>query len=364
MPTLAATTFTAGVDEAMAVFDVYGQDGQAVLTGISDLNVIGNYYQSTLSEMPAVLPTLPGFSTGGSLSSLGLTTGVLQSNLSSLPPGISSAVSAASSMGSDMLQVAGDVTASVLATVGGVVSNVTSLATAGISGLIDTIGGVVGSGGLDFSLNDIATKAVLATNAINQATSAGMGGLFTAVAASPQFAGTPLGMVVEGISSNLISTSNVGVLGEVAASPAAASALNLKVPTFTGDFLQDYQTAKDTANGMQTSLSASYGQVKTSFDSIKSDWKSDSRGGDTIFSAANFKNMSKDAKDMARAAVTEQLVAVGPDLAVMGITALMDAMNAPPKPPVEAIVAPAIGTKVTNVVSVLAIENPTTVYYA
>ena len=358
MPKLADSMFVTGINEQLAVVDVYGQDGQAVLNGVSAVDTFSEYYQELQPEAPPDIPeeTLSDFT--GPLPDVTLTPSIIEDNSFASDLNISSSVAGMSSdMKGSLLSSSGNIVSSLQVGVNGFSSTVSSLSGANARGLINTVANISGET-IPFSVNDVATKALVATNAINQATRAGMSGLFSVVAKSSQLAGNPLGTIAKGISSTIISTSNIPVLGEVSSFPTAAQAINLSKPTFASDFLSTYTQASNNINNIQKSLSGQYSQVRGALNQINKNWQTTQRNVKTVLSAQNLKNASKNAVNMIKANANNAAKVAAVGLSAMAVSAVVNKLKTAPVPTTETFMLPAIGLPNSNTNSSLLAENP------
>jgi hypothetical protein len=378
MPTLAPTMFTGGIDEKLAVFDVYGLDGQAVLTDVSAVDTFTEYYQGGSEGGTSLIPDLPALAVSGALDAISQTASLVEGNLSSMATGLSGMVSdAAGGAMSTLTTSLNEVKAAVEVDINGLKSTISALPTAQISGMIGTVGALANTS-IQGVVNDVASKVTLATNTLNKATAAGMSGLFSAVATSSQFAGAPLNSIVKGISNTVAMTSNTKVLGEIASFPAAASALNFSTPNFSGNFLQNYKagttsikslganlnSSLNQVKGIQKNLTNNYSQIKGSLTQINSNLLTGVRNAKQVLSAANLKKMSADAKKMVKANLINTVLTTSPATALMSVKNVVASLSIPPIPPAEAFILPAVGMASSSVTSILAAENATMSYFA
>jgi hypothetical protein len=218
---LSPTTFSVGANETLAAVDVYTQQGTEVINGVKALNAsaFGNLNPFKVIPLKTKIPIV-GSSIYSLASAAAITPGLptfvannpfLSAGVAKLGP--SSPLKAALNKGMDLKST-------VMATVGNVSSIIQNANLGTLSGITDMVKGLTGTS-LPISLKDISGLGKMGAGLVKEAAAQGLGGVFTAIANSPNF-GSPL---VNGIAlslvPSLIAKTNIPLLKEIAGSASA-----------------------------------------------------------------------------------------------------------------------------------------------
>lgn len=267
---LSPTTFSVGANETLAAVDVYAQQGTEVINGVKALNAsaFGNLNPFKIIPIKSKLPIV-----GSSIYSLASTTSIpaglptfvannpfLAAGAAKLGP--TSPLKAALNKGMDLKST-------VMATVGNVSSVIQNANLGTISGITDMVKGLTGAT-LPIALKDITGLGKIGTGLVKEAAAQGLGGVFTALANSPNF-GSPL---VNGIAlslvPSLVAKTNIPLLKEIAGS-ASAPYVKMYNPNLA---LQMAKNFKKDAVALKKEIKSLPSQLVAQKNALKSEWGS------------------------------------------------------------------------------------------
>jgi hypothetical protein len=343
MPSLAATSFSAGVDEKLAIIDVYAQEGLGVLN-----NLIDSFTGGLSDSLAALVPPSVSAAVNNAQSTLLMVNklgevalnpdAILKSVIATSPELVSAIKTLPEMVQSGVTAVSG-VISNIQTTIGGVTSFIKNADITTAAGLGNLVVGLTGQQ-LPFKFEDIAATTTLATNLIKQTAEIGMSGVFTTLANA-----TKLAPIMENVTKNLIpmlqQKPNFGLLSEIASTKIGASVLGANAGNLISASLANYKTVLGAVQSAAATVSTVKSQIaqtkqdfksmKTAFTAVKADWKTTVVGVKKVLSAKALKAASKDAIKMVKAGVAEQAkeVAFG-----IGITAVASAANFISKKPV------------------------------
>lgn len=376
MTPLTSTSFAGGIDEKLSSIDIYAQTGE-IFNGVDVLTISSAPAGSLLESLGAAglkVPTSPmlmlnkmgevAVNPAGVMASLTSASPALSAAIKGAPTSLQAALTSVNSVVSQakaavagvQAQVQGaiagvqsqvqstlnGVTSQINTTIGGITSSISSVQAGAVTALTDVTAGLIPEA-KGFSFSDISSKMVLATNTINQATKMGMGGVFSVVAQSSQFAGAPLGKITQGIASTLTGTANLGLLTEISKFPSSAMTLNATMPNMTGGFLANYKATKNAVLGTQNNLLSQYKQFKQAATAIQGNFLTAKKGLQFTFSGKNLKNLSKQAVGMIKAEANQAAKVAVTGIAMMGAAQIAQAIMAKPQTIAEVSILPTLG---------------------
>lgn len=241
---LAKTSFASGIDEELIAVDAYAVNSPAALLG------------SAGSSVPLSVESLQGLLGGGMSNPAALITNftsaqgitvdakALQDGILQALPGAQGVMSQLPTALSSSL-LAGGGASQVQATISGVTAMINKADLTSVTGVSKLIGSVSGA---DFPIQfkDVSGLSTLGVNLLKQAGTMGIPRAYTQFAAgmSGSASGlTLLGKITQGILPSVVSTSNVGMLAEIANGPVAGQILSM-VPGLPRNFLSVFKLPK------------------------------------------------------------------------------------------------------------------------
>jgi len=267
---LSPTTFSVGANETLAAVDVYTQQGTEVINGVKALNAsaFGNLNPFKVIPLKTKIPIV-GSSIYSLTSTAAVTPGLptfvatnpfLSAGVAKLGP--TSPLKAALNKGMDLKST-------VLATVGNVSSVIQNANLGTISGITDMVKGLTGSA-LPIALKDVTGLGKVGVGLVKEAAAQGLGGVFTAIANSPNF-GSPL---VNGIAlslvPSLVAKTNIPLLKEIAGS-SAAPYVKMYNPNLA---LQMAKNFKKDAVALKKEIKSLPSQLVAQKNALKNEWGS------------------------------------------------------------------------------------------
>jgi hypothetical protein len=264
---LAVPAFVTGIEEKLAAVDVYGASSGTEVggaTGAPDLPLnVDEIADLVGANVPTSASDLLSVGAGG----LSIDTAQLKDNILASIPGAGEAMGDLGGLQDSVFSVGTGLSSEVSATVNGVTSLVNGANLSSMTGVGSLIGGITGS---DFpiSLKDNAGIAQVGTNLLNQACTLNIPGAYSQF--SSGFSGD-LGMlstITKGVLPTVASTSNVGMLSEIATGPLAGS-ISSMMPGFSGSFTSSFKLP----SGIGTTDIVKMGtQVFSSLNTIDPSW--------------------------------------------------------------------------------------------
>ena len=300
MKPLASTTFAGGVNESLAAVDVHVATGQ-IFSGVSESQIIGfnvSSMSSLLSEnVNTLLPTQTGIVGAPSLSN---PSSIIAAASSFSTQAAGALKNAPADIQSALTQTSGAVS-SVTTQIAGITSVINNVKQAGVGTLFETLSGVA-SPEIAMGLQDVASSVTLGTNLVKQAASGGVGGVFTALASTPQFQGNPIQEITRAALPAITLAGNVKALAEVGRQQGPAIISAALAPTLGMDVLANYKDVKNQVAQARTSLQGEWGAMKGAVTALQSDFLSakknltrDVAQAKTMLSSKNLTKASKDA---------------------------------------------------------------------
>ena len=316
MKPLAATSFSGGVNEKLAAVDVHKATGE-IFSGVEtaqfptfSLGNSGGLLSGLVSSgatsllsggftgVPAV-PSMVGGFTG--LGGLAASPSSILSSVSGFSSQAASALQSASGPLQSALTQARGVVSQVTTTIGGVTSTIKNIKEGGVSAIFDTLSAVVDPS-VAMGLKDISSAVTLGSNLVKQAATGGIGGVFSALANTPAFAGNPLQEIAKSAIPVITMAGNIKALGEVAKQQGPAILSAALAPTLGMDVLANYKAVKSEAQEIKATLKGEWSEMKGVVTSLQSDFmtakknlQNDVNQAKTMLSSKNLKTASKDA---------------------------------------------------------------------
>jgi hypothetical protein len=261
---LAKTAFSTGVDETLAAVDVYGQSTANDNTSSSgeDVALSSDTVSALVGQPTESISNLIEPSDQGLI----LNADLLKSNiLTSIPDASGVLNNLPSDLQGNLLSGGGP--SDVQATVNGVTGMINTADMSSLKGVSSLIGQVSGS---DFpiSLQDNAGLTTLSTNLITQSCTMGIPGAYTQIASGLSSNPSMLTKATMGALPTVISSGNIGMLGEIASGPVAGNIAALS-PGLASSFMTSFKLP----SGLGTSTVAQLGaSVVSAFSSLAPSW--------------------------------------------------------------------------------------------
>jgi hypothetical protein len=364
MPSLAPTTFQTGIDETLVAVDVYTQTGIDIINGFLQ-EVSADVSALSLMETIDVPFNMDGINSAidefvnGIPSSEFVGPPDLTSSLSISAPGIMSSIGMLTDTVKSAVTQVGSIVNEVTTTINGVVSTVSAAAMSTVSGITGIVAGLTNTAaGI---VKDVSAYVQTASNTIVEAAKVGISGVYTAIASAASTTLPMLEKITSNILPNIIATSNIKLLTEVALGPVAFK-VNLMKPNLIGQFLtnfkQPFTSLKKQIKDTQTTLKSNYAQMKTAFNAISPQWQQTKRNLKSVLNAKAFTTASKQAVASIKANVSANANNIAVGLAVAAVNNSYKNLNTTPNTANEAYMLMAANVPVTSVETAIAGEIP------